>query len=223
MTGLATIDRVAGLAYLRAMSDQALPAPQKHSLTDDLQGLGLGIFFCGIGLHILTHLGLMTGQTAGLAVILSYVTGWAFGPIFFLINLPFYLLAYQKLGLEFTVKSILSVTLLSALTTLLPNLWQIGEMEVWLGAVMAGAIVGMGLIAMFRHNGSLGGFGVLALYIQDKTGFRAGYVQLIADAILFGVALFILPLPLVIWSLVGAVILNLIVAVNHRRDRYIAR
>ena len=223
MTGLATIDRVAGLAYLRAMTDQALSAPQKHSLTDDLQGLGLGIFFCGIGLHILTHLGLMTGQTAGLAVILSYVTGWAFGPIFFLINLPFYLLAYQKLGLEFTVKSILSVTLLSALTTLLPNLWQIGEMEVWLGAVMAGAIVGMGLIAMFRHNGSLGGFGVLALYIQDKTGFRAGYVQLIADAILFGVALFILPLPLVIWSLVGAVILNLIVAVNHRRDRYIAR
>jgi len=28
---------------------------------------------------------------------------------------------------------------------------------------------------------------------------------------------------LVVWSLLGASVVNLIVAVNHRRDRYIAR
>ncbi|MDP5085867.1 MAG: YitT family protein [Yoonia sp.] len=195
----------------------------KHSLLDDLQGLSLGIFLCGIGVHVLTHVGLITGQTAGLAVIISYLTGWSFGPVFFVINLPFYVLAYRRLGPMFTVKSLISVTLLSLVTTLLPYGWQMGEITPWLGALLAGCTIGIGLMAMFRHNGSLGGFGVLALVIQDSTGFRAGYVQLIIDAVLFGIAFFILPTSLVLWSLLGAVTVNAIIAVNHRPDRYVAR
>ena len=31
-----------------------------------------------------------------------------------------------------------------------------------------------------------------------------------------------MPLPLVVYSLVGAVVVNLVIAINHRRDRYIA-
>lgn len=200
------------------------PAPSlKHSVLDDVQGLSLGIFLCGIGLHILTHLGLITGQTAGLAVIISYLGGWSFGPVFFLINIPFYLLALRRLGLVFTVKSLVSVSLLSVVTLLLPYGWQVGEITPWLGALIAGCTIGIGLMAMFRHNGSLGGFGVLALVIQDRTGFRAGYVQLMIDAVLFGAAFFFLPAGLVLWSLLGAVVVNVIIAVNHRPDRYVAR
>lgn len=195
----------------------------KHSVLDDVQGLSLGIFLCGVGLHILTHLGLITGQTAGLAVIISYLSGWSFGPVFFLINIPFYLLALMRLGTVFTLKSLLSVSLLSVVTLLLPYGWQIGEITPWLGALIAGCTIGIGLMAMFRHNGSLGGFGVVALIIQDRTGFRAGYVQLIIDAVLFGAAFLILPATLVLWSLLGAVIVNVIIAVNHRPDRYVAR
>jgi uncharacterized membrane-anchored protein YitT (DUF2179 family) len=202
----------------------AIPAPPstRHSWLDDLQGMGLGIFLCGVGLHVLTHVGLITGQTAGIAVILSYVTGWSFGAIFFAINLPFYLLAYRRLGLEFTVKSLASVSLLSLTTELLPLGWEVGRMETGLGALVFGALTGLGLLALFRHKGSLGGLGVLALLVQDQTGFRAGYVQLIADAVIFSVALLLFPWPVVAWSVLGAVVLNLIIAINHRRDRYIA-
>ncbi len=91
-----------------------------------------------------------------------------------------------------------------------------------LGAVTFGALVGMGLLAMFRHNGSLGGLGVVALIIQDRTGFRAGYVQLIFDVILFAGAVFLFPVGIVLYSLLGAVVLNLVITFNHRRDRYIA-
>jgi uncharacterized membrane-anchored protein YitT (DUF2179 family) len=196
--------------------------PQKHTVVEDLQGLGTGVFLCSIGLHVLTHLGLITGQTAGLAVIISYLTGWSFGAVFFVINIPFYVLANLRLGLEFTLKSLASVTALSGLAAFLPQIWEIGPMPPWFGALFAGTMVGVGLIAIIRHKGSLGGLGVLALYIQDSTGFRAGYVQLSFDVVLFAVAFLLLPAPLVVWSLLGAVVLNLIVAVNHRRDRYIA-
>lgn len=194
----------------------------RHSTLDDIQGLGLGVFLCGVGMHVLTHVGLITGQTAGIAVIISYLSGWSFGTVFFLVNLPFYVLAYKRLGLEFTLKSLASVTALSLITDLLPLGFTIDHLHPGLGAVIFGATVGLGLLAMFRHNGSLGGLGVVALLVQDRYGFKAGYVQLMSDAVIFSVAAFLFPLSIVGWSLLGAVVLNLIITFNHRRDRYIA-
>lgn len=193
-----------------------------HSLTDDIQGLSLGIFLCGLGIHLLTSVGLITGQTAGLAVIIAYLTGYSFGVVFFAINLPFYFLAYKRLGAEFTVKSLISVSLLSVVTELLPFGFVVQALNPALGAVMFGSLVGLGLLAMFRHNGSLGGLGVIALLIQDTTGFKAGWVQLITDGVIFAVALLLFPATVVVYSLLGAVVLNLIITFNHRRDRYIA-
>ena len=196
--------------------------PTKHSRIDDVQGMALGIFFCALGLNVLTYLGLITGQTAGIAVILSYLTGWSFGAVFFVINLPFYALAWKRLGTEFTVKSLISVTAVSVLTGILPQGFTIAHLSPALGAVIFGCLTGMGLLALFRHNSSLGGLGVLALLAQDRFGFRAGYVQLIADAVIFSVALLLFPAERVMWSVLGAVVLNLIITFNHRRDRYIA-
>lgn len=193
-----------------------------HSALDDAQGLGIGVFLCGLGMHVLTHLGLITGQTAGIAVIISYLSGWAFGPVFFVINLPFYALAYRRLGASFTVKSLISVTALSGVTMALPYGLEFDMVRPALGAVIFGTTVGIGLLAMFRHNGSLGGLGVVALIVQDSTGFRAGYVQLIVDGVIFAVAALLFPLSVVLYSLLGAVVLNLVIAINHRRDRYIA-
>jgi uncharacterized membrane-anchored protein YitT (DUF2179 family) len=193
-----------------------------HSLIDDIQGLSLGVFLCGLGIHFLTTAGLVTGQTAGIAVILSYLTGYSFGVVFFFVNLPFYALAWTRLGPEFTVKSMISVTLLSVVTDALPLVVSFDRLDPALAAVSFGALVGMGLLAMFRHNGSLGGMGVVALMVQDSTGFRAGWVQLITDAVIFSVALWLFPLTVVAYSVLGALVLNLIIAINHRRDRYIA-
>lgn len=194
-----------------------------HSLLDDIQGISLGVFLASIGLNILTTVGLITGQTAGVAVIIAYLTGYSFGVVFFAVNLPFYVLAWRRLGTVFTIKSLISVTLLSILTELIPLGMVFSYIQPLLGAVAFGAMTGLALLAMFRHNGSLGGLGVVALLIQDTTGFRAGYVQLIFDAFIFGLAFFLFDPLLVIYSLIGAVVLNLIVAINHRRDRYVAR
>jgi hypothetical protein len=80
----------------------------------------------------------------------------------------------------------------------------------------------LGLLALFRHNGSLGGLGVIALMIQDTTGFRAGWVQLVFDGFLFGLVFCFFDATVVMYSLLGAMVLNLIIAINLRRDRYVA-
>jgi uncharacterized membrane-anchored protein YitT (DUF2179 family) len=77
------------------------------------------------------------------------------------------------------------------------------------------------MLALYRHRASLGGMGILAIYIQDKTGFRAGLVQLFFDGVLFIFALLLFDFSIVIISLLSAVVLNFFVAINHRADRYI--
>ena len=176
----------------------------------------------GAGLW-LTHLGLITGQTAGLAVLGSYLTGWSFGAIFFVVNLPFYVFAWLRMGPRFTVKSFIAVALLSGMVELFPHYIAFERLDPILGALLAGATSGMGLIVLFRHGASLGGVGVLGLWLQDRIGLQAGWVQLVFDAVLFTAAALILPdILLVGWSLLGALVVNLIVGVNHRSDRYIA-
>lgn len=202
------------------MTDQA--SLSTHSLIDDIQGISLGVFLASLGVHLLTTLGLITGQTAGIAVIISYLSGYSFGVVFFLVNLPFYVLAWRRLGRAFTIKSLISVTLLSILTEIIPYGMVFTYLDPLLGAVTFGALTGVALLVLFRHNGSLGGLGVVALLIQDTTGFRAGWVQLIFDLCLFGLAFFLFDPTLVLYSLLGAVVINLIIAINHRRDRYVA-
>jgi uncharacterized membrane-anchored protein YitT (DUF2179 family) len=78
-------------------------------------------------------------------------------------------------------------------------------------------------LSLFRHGATLGGVGVVALWLQDTRGIQAGNTQLLFDVVVFGLAFLVLSAPVVLWSLLGAVILNMIVTVNHRRDRYVAR
>lgn len=196
--------------------------PARHSLTEDAQALAYGAGMAAFGITLLTHLGLVTGQTAGLAVLISYATGWDFGPVFFVINIPFYWIGYRRMGWQFTLKTFLAVGLLSALSLWMPGWVSFASLNPIFGAILFGAVSGSALLALFRHGASLGGVGILALLLQDKTGFRAGHTQLLFDAALFAVAATLLDWRTVALSFLGALVVNLVIAINHRRDRYIA-
>ena len=85
----------------------------KHGPYEDMQALFSGSLFVGITMMMFNQAGLLTGSTAGLAFVLHYATGWSFGAIYFLINIPFYWFAWKHIGREFTIKTILSNTLTS--------------------------------------------------------------------------------------------------------------
>ena len=51
------------------------PAGQRYSLFDDLQGLCTGTLFVAIGLVLPRHAALVTGGTAGVALLLHHTTG----------------------------------------------------------------------------------------------------------------------------------------------------
>ncbi|MBF58552.1 YitT family protein [Halomonas sp. FeN2] len=206
------------------MRVEDLPQDQ-HRPYEDMMAMLLGTFFVALGVTFYTHAVLLTGSTAGLALLLSYmtssVTGWGFGVYFFAINLPFYYLAVKRMGWSFTLRTFAAIGLVSLFSELTQGWVQFASVPSIYAALMGGALMGIGMLMLFRHRTSLGGINILALYLQDKHGLRAGYVQLAIDGVILLIALTQLPLDRVGYSVLGALTLNLIIALNHKPGRYI--
>jgi len=147
---------------------------QHHTPIEDAQGIFYGAGMAAFAIVMLTQLGFVTGQTAGLAILISYATGWGFGPVFFAVNLPFYWLGYRRMGWRFTLKTFAAVGLVSLLSSYMPHWVSFAYLHPALGAVMIGFISGSALLALFRHGASLGGVGIVALYLQERAGFSRG-------------------------------------------------
>jgi uncharacterized membrane-anchored protein YitT (DUF2179 family) len=203
------------------MPHDNLHDPSPHSALEDVQALVTGTLFVALGVALFKHAGLLTGGTAGIAFLIHYATGWRFGPVFFVVNLPFVWLSVRQMGKVFTLKTFAAVGLLSIVTELLPQWLDFARLEPAFAAVMGGLVIGAGLLMLFRHHASLGGLNVLALWLQQTRGWRAGKVQMAADGAILVAAFATLPPLQAALSLLGALALNGVVAVNHRPGRYL--
>ncbi len=196
--------------------------PTRHSLIEDIQGIAFGVCIGAVGILIMTHMGFVTGQTVGLSVLVSRASGLPFPAVYFGLSLPFLWLGYRRMGAVFAFKTFVSVALLTLATALLPRWIQFGQIEPAFAALLFGTLFGFSALSVVRHGGSFGGFAIVALLIQDRFRIQAGYVQLAFDVALFAVAALMIDPVLLVWSFLGAATFNLFLAVNHRRDRYIA-
>jgi uncharacterized membrane-anchored protein YitT (DUF2179 family) len=193
-----------------------------HTLTEDAQAYLAGTVLVALGVVLLAEAKLVTGGTVGLAILLHYFTGIGYGKLFFVINLPFIALALWKKGASFTIRSFITVTLLSVLSEIMPSLISIDRVQPIFAAVAGGLMIGVGLLILFRHQASLGGFNVLALYMQERYGMNAGAVQLVLDGAIVAASMSIMPLSAIVYSMLGAAVLNVSLAVNHRPGRYVS-
>ena len=145
-----------------------------HTKREDIFALITGALCVGFGVFLFKEVGLLTGGTAGLALILSGFLTASFGQIFFLLNLPFYILAYKRMGWRFTLNTFIAVLTVSLTADTMHLLISIDQINGLFAAVFGGLLVGLGMLILFRHRASLGGVGILALYLQEHYNIRAG-------------------------------------------------
>ena len=196
------------------------PPILRHSVLDDIVGLGSGVIVVSLGLALLRAGGVVTGGTAGVALLLSYAFPVSFGWLFVLVNLPFFLLAIRRKGWNFTIRSGLSIVAVSALSAFHPGQLHLGAIGEVYASVVGNVLAAVGLVILFRHHSSLGGFNIVALILQDRTRLRAGYVLMVLDTLVVVSSLAVVPPRSVAISALGVVLLNLVLALNHRPGRY---
>ncbi|MFN3016111.1 YitT family protein [Vibrio coralliilyticus] len=193
---------------------------KEHSLHENLLALILGSALVSLGVIFFNKVGLLTGGTAGLAIFLTKVSDFSFGQVFFMLNLPFYALSVARMGWRFTVNTFVAVSIVSLAVDHLHHVIEIARIEPLYAALLGGGLIGMGMLVIFRHKMSLGGFNILALFLQGRFGIRAGKVQMVLDCTIVVLSLFIVDLSLILLSVVGAIATNLILAMNHKPGRY---
>ncbi|WP_245345804.1 MULTISPECIES: YitT family protein [unclassified Arthrobacter] len=211
----------AGITVTDAASSQ--PAPVlRHSPIEDVLGIITGCFAASLGLFLLKSCEAVTGGTAGLALLISYAVHLPFGVIFLVVNTPFFALAAWKKGWDFTLRTIGAVVVVSTLTPV--HSAVIGDITIapLYGVLGGNLLASIGLLILFRHKASLGGFNIMALIFQERLNWRAGYVQMGLDVAIVLAALAFVPPLMVALSALGATLMNLILALNHRSGRYLA-
>ena len=191
-----------------------------HSLFEDIQALVSGTLLFAFAIVLFRQAGLLTGGTAGLAFLGHYASDISFGLLYFLINIPFYIFGLLALGTAFTLKTFAAVALLSLYSEALQRWIHIESIDPVFAAIIGGLLAGAGLLMLVRHRASLGGLGVMAIYLQKKRGWSAGTLQMIADGFIVCGALAIVDPLRVGLSVLGALVLNMVLAINHRPGRY---
>jgi len=193
---------------------------KEHSLRENLLALILGSALVSLGVIFFSNVGLLTGGTAGLAIFLTKVSDFSFGQIFFALNLPFYILSVTRMGWRFTLNTFIAVTMVSFAVDHLHHVIEISRIDPFYAALLGGGMIGIGMLVIFRHKMSLGGFNILALFLQERFGVRAGKVQMALDCAIVTMSLFIVDISLILLSVMGAIATNLILAMNHKPGRY---
>ncbi|WP_432455836.1 MULTISPECIES: YitT family protein [unclassified Agarivorans] len=193
---------------------------EKHNLLEDGLALLIGSLMVSLGLFFFKQTQLLTGGTAGLALLSSQFFKLSFGQIFLLINLPFFILGFAKMGKSFTFRTVACVLLVSLFTDYMHLVLSVSHIERSYASLCGGFLIGTGMLILIRHKGSLGGVNILALYLQQRFNIRAGQVQMGLDIMIVAASYFLVPLSVLLWSIVGAVALNIVISLNHKSGRY---
>jgi uncharacterized membrane-anchored protein YitT (DUF2179 family) len=197
------------------------PQSPIHSWLDDAHALLAGALFVALGLTMFARAGLLTGGVAGVAFLLSYAFEANLALLFFLLSLPFFGLSWFRLGAEFTLKSFAAVLLVSLFTAFAPKVVRFEVLDPWVASVLGGFLIGFGLLALLRHQASVGGVNILAQWLQQSRGISAGKVQMGVDVTVVLTALAVVPPTRVLESVLGSIIIGAFLALNHKPGRYL--
>lgn len=149
---------------------------------------------------------LLTGGTAGLSLLLHYVTPFTIGTIMIAINIPLLIVGIKYLGKMFAIRTVVTLLLISALIDTFMEVLHVKAfvLDTILASLFGGIFIGIGLALVIKGNSSAGGSTIIAKIVASKTEMKAGQVLLIIDSLIVLSALFIFDdNAKVLWSIVS--------------------
>lgn len=196
------------------------PANTSHTSFEDAYALCIGCILIAVGLAMLRGAHLVTGGTAGLALLISRFVSVSPGVLFAILNMPFFILAARVMGSWFTARTILVSLGIAGMSVVIDATTRIASGNPAVAAVAGGTLLGMGTLALARHGAGVGGVGVVTLWLQNARGWNAGRTQIAIDALVLAAAGIYLRPDRLLWSAASALMMASVVYLWHRPGRY---
>ena len=184
---------------------------------------GAFLYAAGVNLFVVPA-GLYTGGVMGICQVIrtllidylhiSFGTMDIAGIIYYLINIPIFVLAYTRLGRKFFVKTLITVTVMSAFCAVIPTVMIVEDTMA--ACVVGGIVSGAGVGIILRMGSSGGGMDVVGVLLTMwKKNFSVGKINLLVNLVLYGTCLFLFDVEIVIYSLIYAAVYSVAIDKVH--------
>lgn len=194
---------------------------------NDIFKMLFGSFICCLAINIFivpNHL--YTGGILGLAQIIRSIiidlfhikSSYDFsGIIYYLMNIPLFVLAYKNISKTFFYRTLLAVT---AQTIMLSSIPTIGILDDIMTNVLVGGILsGVGLGMVLSSGASSGGTDIIGVSIaKRKSDFSVGKLGLIVNLVIYLIAGIMYGVEIMIYSIIYAVFDSIMIDKMHEQN-----
>jgi uncharacterized membrane-anchored protein YitT (DUF2179 family) len=173
----------------------------KQKIVIDWLLIILGIFSASLGLKgFLLSSHFIDGGVTGISILLANITEVPLAVLIFILNIPFLILGYKRMGLQFAIRSLVGITGLSLCLAFIhfPDITP----DKLLTAVFGGFFIGVGIGFAMRGGAVLDGTEIAALLLSKKAQLlKVSDVVLIFNVLIFGAAAFLLSIESALYSI----------------------
>ncbi|CUH95665.1 UPF0750 membrane protein [Propionispora sp. 2/2-37] len=148
--------------------------------------IGAIIYAAGLEIFLVPN-NVIDGGVVGIAIMISYLSGWPFWVFLILVNIPFIYLGYQQIGKTFTISTLFAILSLSYWTNVflpIPGLTD----DLFLASAFGGIILGVGVGLIVRYGGSLDGTEIVAILMDRRTSFSVGEFVMVINLFILSAA-----------------------------------
>jgi uncharacterized membrane-anchored protein YitT (DUF2179 family) len=141
----------------------------------------------------------LDGGVTGIAILINLQFGINLNLLLFVLNIPFLVMGYKKIGKTFAIQSTISVFLLIAVLEVI-HMEPVTNDKVLI-AVFGGMLMGTGIGFIIRGGGLIDGFEVITDFTQKNSAFSGSEITLFLNSLIMLAAAFFFGIEPAMYSL----------------------
>jgi uncharacterized membrane-anchored protein YitT (DUF2179 family) len=164
--------------------------------------ISIGSLLCAVAINgILVPKQFLAGGITGLALLIHFfVPSLSVGVLYFIINIPIYIIGWKFVGRRFFSYSLVGLIIFSALVTVVDV--HLPVEDKLLSVLLAGIITGAGAGIILRSRGSAGGLDIVTIVLLKKYSIRIGSTILAFNAVFLTAAAFFFTIEATLYALI---------------------
>ena len=205
-----------------------LHTTMKNKWLRTLAAMAGAVFYAAGANLFLVPLDLYTGGILGVCQLIrtlvyeamGITNGYDFsGILYYVLNIPIFLLAFRSLGKDFLRSSILCITVYTLTLSLVPIPREPLVDDLLTGCLLGGAVVGLGCGIVLTCGSSCGGTDVLGLYFSKRGArFTIGRLNIVFNGFLYALCGILFNVETMIYSILYLVFSSVVLDRAHQQS-----
>lgn len=130
---------------------------------------------------------ILDGGVVGISMIISQLSGMPLGVLTIVLNIPFMIVGFRRLGIRFLIRSVYAMVIFSVFLGVFSDMKEVTDKEI-LVVAFGGVLLGVGVGLILRYGGCLDGTEIVAMLLSHHTEFSVGQIVLFFNIVIYGVA-----------------------------------